>query len=207
DNETKTGYITVSEPPVADFSASPLTASAPATVSFTDLSTGNPTSWAWDFGDGSGSSVQRNPTYTFNSAGAYSVSLTVANAEGSDNETKVDYISVTPPPCADFSATPLTGPAPLTVNFTNLSTGNPFSWSWNFGDGSYSSFKNPTHTYNNAGTYTVSLFAVGSGWSDNETKTGYITVSEPPVADFSASPLTASAPATDISGSLSKRLN
>jgi PKD repeat protein len=198
DNKTSTDYITVYAPPVADFSASPLSGKPPLTVAFTDLSTGHPipTSWSWDFGDGIGTSTARNPSYTYASWGVYTISLTAANSEGSDIKTKTNYITVYAPPGADFSGSPQSGPAPLTVSFTDLSTGNPFSWSWGFGDGNYSGGKNPTHSYNNAGVYTVSLFAVGPGGSDNETKSGYITVYGLPVAGFSASPLNASAPAT-----------
>ncbi len=168
-------------PPVADFTGSPTSGSFPLEVTFTDQSSGNPTSWNWDFGDGSGTSTQQNPTYTYNSAGTYTVSLTVTNAFGSDEEVKVDYITVTtpPPPTADFSGDPTSGTAPLTVDFTDQSSGNPTSWSWDFGDGvGTSSAQNPSYTYDNPGTYTVSLAATNAYGSDTETKTDYITVNE-----------------------------
>jgi hypothetical protein len=78
---------------------------------------------------------------------------------------------------ANFSGSPTSGTAPLAVNFTDLSSGSPTSWSWNFGDGGTSIVKNPSHTYAAAGSYTVSLTATNACGSDNETKTGYITVS------------------------------
>jgi PKD repeat protein len=84
---------TVAGPPVADFSGSPNSGYAPLTVDFTDLSTGAPTSWSWDFGDG-GTSTAQNPSYTYNSPGTYTVALTAANAYGSDGETKTGYITV-----------------------------------------------------------------------------------------------------------------
>jgi len=92
-------------------------------------------------------------------------------------------------PVANFSGSPTTGGAPLTVNFTDLSTNSPTSWSWNFGDTGTSTAQNPSHTYTSPGTYTVSLTASNSNGSDNETKTNYITVTapQPPIADFSAS--------------------
>lgn len=77
---------------------------------------------------------------------------------------------------ADFSGTPLSGEIPLTVQFTDLSTGSPTSWSWSFGDGGTSTAQNPTHTYVTSGTYTVSLTATNANGSDTVTKTGYITV-------------------------------
>jgi serine protease len=82
------------------------------------------------------------------------------------------------PPVANFSGTPTSGTAPLTVQFTDLSTNSPTSWSWSFGDGGTSPAQNPSHTYNLAGTYSVSLTAANAYGSDTETKTGYITVTE-----------------------------
>jgi PKD repeat protein len=197
DTETKTNYISVSQPaPVADFSGSPLSGDAPLTVNFTDSSTNTPTSWSWTFGDGGSSSAQ-NPSHEYTSASDYTVSLTATNAGGEDSETKTDYISVSepppPPPVADFSGSPLSGDAPLTVNFTDSSTNTPTSWSWTFGDGGSSTAQNPSHEYTSASDYTVSLTAANAGGEDTETKTNYISVSEPPppppVADFSAAPL------------------
>lgn len=82
--------------PVADFSADPLSGDFPLTVAFSDLSSGGPTSWSWSFGDG-GTSTAQSPTYTFPTPGIYTVSLTAANAVGSDTETKNGYITVTDP--------------------------------------------------------------------------------------------------------------
>ncbi len=81
------------EPAVAAFTATPTSGIAPLTVNFTDQSTNNPTSWQWDFGDGH-SSDQQNPDHTYQSAGDYTVQLTVSTAYGSDTETKTDYIIV-----------------------------------------------------------------------------------------------------------------
>jgi vibriolysin len=94
------------------------------------------------------------------------------------------------PPVANFSGTPTSGGAPLTVSFTDLSTNSPTSWSWTFTGGtpSSSTAQNPTVVYNNQGTYTVSLTATNASGSDGETKTNYITVlaPQPPVANFTA---------------------
>ncbi|MDY9926706.1 NosD domain-containing protein [Methanosarcina sp.] len=80
--------------PVADFSASPTSGYAPLKVLFTDNSTGSPTSWLWDFGDDIHSKHAMNATHTFTRSGKYNVSLTVANADGIDTETKSEYIIV-----------------------------------------------------------------------------------------------------------------
>ncbi len=85
-----------SAPPAVEFSASGTKGVAPMSVYFTDLSSNVPTSWSWDFGDNSISFAQ-NPTHTYNNPGNYTVSLTVTNADGSDTETKVSYITVEEP--------------------------------------------------------------------------------------------------------------
>lgn len=81
-----------------------------------------------------------------------------------------------PPPVANFTATPTSGVAPLSVAFTDTSTNSPDAWNWTFGDGGTSTLQNPTHIYASAGTYDVSLQAFNNGGSDIETKTGYVTV-------------------------------
>jgi len=78
---------------------------------------------------------------------------------------------------ASFSGNPTSGNAPLNVAFTDQSTGSPTSWSWTFGDGGSSAARNPSHTYNSEGQYTVSLTATNQYGSDDEVKTNYITVS------------------------------
>ncbi len=92
----------------------------------------------------------------------------------------VDSVSViaADPPVADFSGTPLSGTAPLTVQFTDLSTNSPTSWEWTFGDGGASTTQTPSHQYTSSGTYSVSLTATNAAGSDGETKTGYVTVTE-----------------------------
>ncbi len=168
--------------PTAQFVGDPTSGDTPLTVSFTDQSTNNPTSWSWDFGDGS-TSTQQNPSHTYNTAGTYNVSLTATNDCGSGIETKTNYITVSDPTCdlpvAEFSGTPTSGNSPLTVSFTDQSTNNPTSWSWDFGDGSSSTQQNPSHTYNSAGSYTVSLTATNSCGANTKTKIDYITVTTP----------------------------
>lgn len=85
-------------PPVADFVGNPTSGYAPLGVQFTDLSSNNPTSWLWDFGDGIGTSTEKNPYYTYNDTGSFTVSMTATNAYGSDTEVKADYITVTEAP-------------------------------------------------------------------------------------------------------------
>ncbi len=84
-------------PPVVNFSCTPTSGSVPFTVSCTDHSLHNPTSWLWDFGEGP-TSAQQNPTHTYTTTGSNTVSLTVTNIAGSDTKTMVNYITVQPCP-------------------------------------------------------------------------------------------------------------
>ncbi len=155
---------------------------APLTVHFTDASTGTPTSWAWDFtNDGTVDSAEPSPSHIYDTAGTYTVNLTVTNAGGSDSEVKTDYITVTSAPVspvAAFGSDAQSGTAPLTVHFTDASTGTPTSWAWDFtNDGTVDSTEqSPSHIYDTAGTYTVNLTVTNAGGSDSEVKTDFITV-------------------------------
>ena len=95
DGEIKADYITVNPcvPPTAGFIGSPTTGCAPLTVDFTDQST-NAASWNWDFGDGVGTSTAQHPSYMYNNADCYTVTLTVTNDCGSDAASKTDYVCV-----------------------------------------------------------------------------------------------------------------
>ncbi|WP_230669779.1 PKD domain-containing protein [Methanosarcina barkeri] len=103
-------------------------------------------------------------------------------------------------PVAGFSATPTSGNAPLTVNFTDQSTNTPTSWLWDFGDNSTDTEQNPSHVYASAGNYTVNLTVANADGSDSEVKTECIVVSEPlsgaPVANFTANVTSGTAPLT-----------
>lgn len=94
----------------------------------------------------------------------------------------------TPPkPIADFVASPTEGGAPLTVQFTNQSTGEITSYSWDFGDGGTSTERDPQYTYRNAGTFTVKLTVKGPGGEDTKTRPNYIAVKGTPVFEFEGS--------------------
>jgi parallel beta-helix repeat protein len=181
--------------PDANFWGYPKSGDAPLNVTFTDTSTGKPTAWKWDFGDGKYSN-QKNPVHTYSEAGKYTVTLTAGNAAGSDIMTKPSYINITAStpsekPNADFWGSPKSGNAPLNVAFTDASTGAPTARKWSFGDGTYSTEKNPAHTYSKAGIYTVALTVSNEAGSNTMTKPSYITVKTAPLklaASFSASP-------------------
>jgi PKD repeat protein len=126
---------------------------------FYDLSSSNPQSWFWNFGDGTTSTLQ-NPTHQYAQTGYYMACLTIVDAS-SDTCTYCDTISYFP--CTlSVGFTFNTSADPL-VAFTNTTTGgySP-SYSWNFGDGTYASSTNATHTYSFSGTYMVCLTAYDS---------------------------------------------
>jgi PKD repeat protein len=190
----KSGYIEVGLYPVADFVANPVAGAPPLAVAFTDKSTGStPRTYQWSFGDG-GTSNLANPTHTYAAAGVYTVTLTITNSYGSDSETKNEYIRVGSGPVADFTALPKEGPLPLAVAFTDMSSGNPATWSWTFGDGATSTEKNPSHTYTKAGLYGVTLTVTNAFGSSTKTKASFITAGTPPTADFTGLPKTGPVP-------------
>ena len=181
---TESGYsnevstVVAGATPVASFSASPTSGAAPLAVTLTDTSTGTVTSRSWDLGDGTTATTQ-TVAKTYATPGTYSVSLTVAGSGGSTTATQSINVSAAAP-VANFSATPVTGVAPLAVNFSDSSSGTVTSWSWQFGDGGTSTAQNPSYSYTKAGTYAVTLNVTGPGGSNQATKTGYITVSSAP---------------------------
>ncbi len=185
---TKTGSATVvvTYPVTADFAASPASGAALLTVNFTDLSIGSPTSWLWEFGDGSQSNLQ-NPTHAYNAGGSYTVKLTATGAGGSSHsKTATNLIKVIQ---AEFSATPVTGTAPLTVAFTDTSKGDVTAWQWDFNNDGIvdSSVRNPSYSFSIAGNYSVKLRVSGPAGTSSLVKTGYIKVYQAPLADFTAS--------------------
>ena len=154
-------------PPEAGFAASPTLGKAPLQVQFTDQSTGDITGREWDFeSDGTVDSTAKDPSHTYDTAGTYTVSLTVTAADGSeDTETKVGYIRVGEL-LAGFTASPTSGIVPLAVEFTDQSVGEITSWAWDFGDDGTSTEQSPSHTYTTVGTYTVSLTVTAAEGSD-----------------------------------------
>ncbi len=159
------------EEPFADFTTNVTGGTIPLAVQFTDTSEGEPETWEWDFGDGS-TSTKQNPVHTYTKPGTYTITLTVTNAAGSDStENTVTAGSIS------FTASVTSGTVPLTVEFTDTSGGEPEAWEWDFGDGETSDEQNPTHTYETAGTYDVTLTVTYDGSSDSITKEKYITAS------------------------------
>jgi PKD repeat protein len=300
------GAVTVVSP-VAHFNANPQSGSVPLTVTFTDTSTGFPSSWQWNFGDGSATSNLQNPTHTFSAIRSYSVTLTVGNSAGTSSTSKIIVATAVPvttsptqtttttptggqsnggvpvvpmnlhgnvyvgnpptaapigttieargtgvmqvqgvnpvtitvagvygddpkndalgvegngipegapiqfyvdgslaqcyyngvwqnsfpfqsatiqsldlrtsfAPTAAFSGGPLSGTPPLSVQFTDESSGSPTQWAWNFGDNSVSTSQNPSHVYRAIGQYTVTLTVLNEFGNNTATRQNYVFV-------------------------------
>ncbi len=167
----------------ASFTHTPSLPMINQSVQFTDTSTGSPTSWLWNFGDGGTSSAQ-HPLHTYTAAGSKNVTLTVTNSNGSNSTTQA--ISIGTPLAASFSYSPTSPTVDRSMQFTDTSAGSPTSWLWNFGDGGTTSLQNPLHTYTTAGPKTVTLTVTNSAGSNTTTRT--VTVGAALAASFNYSP-------------------
>jgi PKD repeat protein len=180
--------------PDADFSADATIILTGGSVTFTDESEGDPDEWVWTFIGGNPSSYvgQTPPPIVYAAPGDYDVILWISNAAGTSTEEKNDYIHVGDAPVADFSGTPLTLFAGETVDFTDLSTGTPDTWSWEFegGSPSTSDVQNPANIlYATVGLYSVTLTVSNMFGTDEITKEEYIDVMPIGIGENEESPL------------------
>ena len=202
-SSSTTIQIDVNGPPVAIASANISSGNAPLSVDFTGSGSTDDNddivSYEWDFGTGD-MSTEADPTYVFNDGGVYTVSLTVTDGGGLTSTTTVE-INVNGAPVAIASSDITTGNAPLEVNFIGSGSTDDnddiVSYAWDFGTGDSSIAADPTYTFDNEGTYTVSLTVTDGGGLSSST-TIEITVLEdnntPPIARIIANPTEGDAP-------------
>jgi gliding motility-associated-like protein len=157
------------------------------TVTFTDTTFGNPTTWEWDFGDGTQSSVQ-NPSHTYTSGGPYTITLAASNGVFTDTLVVPNMVEPLLVPIADIMVTDSTACDSTAIRFFDNSL-NASVWEWDFGDlnsGSLnaSNLQNPEHAFNDSGTYVVTLtvFSVDGCVSDATPVT--VEVYASPIAGF-----------------------
>jgi len=197
---TKSDYINVVEPALADFSGSPTSGLAPHTVEYINLSSGNFSTCDWDFGDGESSNNCTDPSHIYQLPGHYTVTLSIDGTGGPSVESKMAYINVNhPPPQVDFTAAPRSGETPLEVTFTSIVTGTVDDYHWSFGDGEQAHSANFTHTYHLAGTFSVTLLITGPGGADQVHYPNYIVVDPSPgspQAEFSSDLISGTVPLT-----------
>ncbi|MEE4256564.1 MAG: PKD domain-containing protein [Bacteroidales bacterium] len=158
-------------------------------VQFSDSTTGNPLEWEWTFegGDPASYTGQDPPPVTYNSTGAFTVTLEASNTLGSTTLDSVDMILVGVP-TADFSATNNYLESGETTDFTDETSGEPNAWEWTFygGNPETSTDQNPTGIlYDTQGAYDVRLIATNTIGTDTIIKEVYIVV-DGPFADFEA---------------------
>ena len=193
--------------PIPDFNFT-ATCLPNAIVNFTDATTigdGQPMAftYAWDFGDpnGSGSnpntSTIQSPSHIYTNAGPFSVSLSATSTQGCRGDTVKQVANFSTRPKALIQAPAETCTAASTV-FTDISIGMGSAitkWNWDFGDGSVSTLKNPTHAFINAGSYTVKLWVENAIGCLSDTATVTILVNPLPTVSFTA-------PASDCQNNL-----
>ncbi|KPA08974.1 secreted protein containing PKD domain protein [Candidatus Magnetomorum sp. HK-1] len=172
-----TANYSVALTPVADFSTSYTNGSVPFQVDFSDNSLNKINSWNWNFGDG-GKSKNANPVHTYISPGSYSVTLTVAGPGGSSTMVKQNYITIDQSckPSMDFSVDNRIINKGSSVLLTPTSIGSYSSMVWDFGDGFTETTNTPSHTYSEAGYYTVTLTTDFNSCSETKTKLNFIVV-------------------------------
>lgn len=188
DTLTSTQNINIEGAPTANFSFTPTTGCAPLMVQYTNQSTGNASNFAWIFDGGAPAfSLDENPIITYNNPGSYNALLIVSNASGTDSLLQENIITVQDNAIAGYNYTI----NDLEVVFTNTSQ-SANNYTWDFGDTNSSIETNPSHTFSEAGSYTVSLTATGPCGSETFSQT--IMIGAPPLANFSSNVVAACAP-------------
>ena len=168
-------------PPNANFDAVSTNITQGDTVYFSDLSGPGILEWSWTFEGGEPSTSDlMNPNVFYADTGYFNVSLTVTNADGTDTEIKSDFVYVEQMqlPITDFEANKTSVSPGGVVSFTDLTLNNPDQWSWSFDGGSpsTSTYQNPTVRFNTPGIYNISLVTSNLGGSDSLLKEDYIHV-------------------------------
>ncbi len=176
--------VTAYNLPTAAFTTTDVCANVMA--SFTDNSNANGgsiTSWAWDFGDGIGTSINQNPTYSYNGPGVYNVQL-IVSSNGGCSDTIVQTITIFDMPTANYTFTNTCFGTALAFNdLSVIANGNITNWTWDFGNGNTSIVQNPAENYAGEGVYTVQLI-VTSNNGCQDTISQQVEVWPTPIVNF-----------------------
>ena len=175
--------LTINPRPEADYFASQADGCLGMTVSFIENTTDG-IAFQWDFGDGSPVSNEANPSHTYEQAGSYVVTLTTIGVGGCEASVSSTTVNVSGNSFADFTSNPIVDQRlalpQASVNFADLSQ-NAQSWFWDFGDGKISTEKDPAHSFEQAGSYTVSLTVTDQNGCTSTISYGPYEVFEPEV--------------------------
>ncbi|MEO5572091.1 MAG: PKD domain-containing protein [Bacteroidia bacterium] len=153
DTLVKNNFISVLNNPQPQISVDDSTACIPANVHFL---TGSATSYLWNFGDGTQSTLQ-NPYHPYPVVGTYTISVSVIYSNGCSASSTFNSLNLSPSPTPNYTITNSSGCAPLTVSFVNTTSVGNNSFLWSFGDGATSTQISPVHTYIQPGSYPNSL--------------------------------------------------
>ena len=200
---TTSQTITVNPAPTSNFATSNVCFNN--ATPFTDQSTGTPTQWAWNFGDGNTDVVQ-NPSHTYNADGTFTVTLIATNSSGC-KDTFSQMVTVYPLPAANFSAPSVCVTSSTCFSdISTISSGNITGWSWNFGDpasgpNNISNAQNPCHVFTSAGTFQVFLTVTSNNACQSNISLP-VTVSPPPTAAFTVQNNCLNAPTVFADGSI-----
>jgi len=186
--------------------ALPSRGKAPLMVSFIDISPIESFQNTWSFGDGTTTDDRKTTSHLYSKPGTYMAELRIWDAGTTETVAVPIVVEQGISLEADFTVSPITGNAPLTVQCSDASLGEPTRFNYNFGDGAQASGPNPVHTYKYPGTYSITLTVTkydpvtNAVISNSTTKTNVVTVhnvpSAPLIANFSASPMNGTAPLT-----------
>lgn len=186
-NTSPNAVITVGDSPTSTFTFTNNNQCAGTVIAFTNTSANTilGTTYSWNFGDAS-TSLLKNPTHTYASAGTYTVTLTVSNGPDCNKISLPSVVTVTSSPIASFTVANNNQCVGTVVSFTNTSTATSgaTSYQWDFGDGKNSTATNPTHVYTTGGSYNVKLIASNGGSCQTTSPVTVVTVKETPVSTF-----------------------
>ncbi len=200
DTIIKVNHIKVFGAVEADFSPDTTEGCIPFDVAFTPTITGIIDDYFWDFGDGT-TSTMMSPVHRYDSAGVFTVRFRARNVCDSQWVEKTDLISIGKPPSVDFTSSldpdsiDVDGVcSPAEVQFYTISDDPLLSYEWDFGDNHFSTERDPAHTYETGGTYSVRLIVTAACGTSQRSRTDYITVLPRPTLSAAASQTSGCAP-------------
>jgi len=194
-------------PPTVVLTASTTNGKMPLTVAFSAVAVdpnGDRLTYQWDFGDDESSNLQ-NPIHTYTQIGTYHarvIAEDTAGNTGSDTETII-VTSANGAPSVVMTASSTSGEAPAFVAFTAVAVdpdNDPVTYSWDFGDGETSNLQNPTHTFEEVGTYTVTVTATDNHGNEGQDSMQFVAfdANHAPTVIITAIPTNGEAPLTVV---------